>query len=374
MGYAPIDMIRDELPGDIFEGLKSEFKRFGITSLDNMTKEKYEEFLLSEEFLDPDYKGEFKDLNNLFIDSTPTLLDRLHRTMKDVENGNINLRTEWKDLYLSPIIWERWSKNKQVFQPDPYFTEALLHTAELQVSKQQLMHLPCTTFYIDFENVPMFEPIIGMIVDVIVDDDCAIVTEYLLAEQYIGGKRVFFSFYTGGNFDENNMIKIDYSKLNLNKEYTVSTGKNPNGKLDSVIDRTTVSIFGVQMLSYLSSKEPDVLENPITKNTYRPSKTVKNKFSEIQKWDVGIRFGKTIQTKINEYQNENSNQNSKTGFHNDTTKSRKSPMPHFRCAHWQRYWVGKGRKECEVRWIEPVFVGWKTPEDEATNVIIHKVK
>lgn len=52
-------------------------------------------------------------------------------------------------------------------------------------------------------------------------------------------------------------------------------------------------------------------------------------------------------------------------------KPRKSPVPHFRRAHWQVYWVGKGRKEREVKWLEPIFVGFG---DTAKDVVIHMVK
>lgn len=50
----------------------------------------------------------------------------------------------------------------------------------------------------------------------------------------------------------------------------------------------------VQILNYLSSVQPDIEENPQTKKTYRkpaPHTEPKNKYSEIQKWDVGVRFG-----------------------------------------------------------------------------------
>ena len=55
------------------------------------------------------------------------------------------------------------------------------------------------------------------------------------------------------------------------------------------------SILVIQTLTYLASMEPDIRENPETKNTYRPpakDASPKNKYSEIQKWDVGVRYGK----------------------------------------------------------------------------------
>jgi hypothetical protein len=51
-------------------------------------------------------------------------------------------------------------------------------------------------------------------------------------------------------------------------------------------------LFLLQFLMYLSSKEPDIVESPDTINTYKPSSSLKNKYSEVRKWDVGCRYGK----------------------------------------------------------------------------------
>lgn len=49
---------------------------------------------------------------------------------------------------------------------------------------------------------------------------------------------------------------------------------------------------------------------------------------------------------------------------------RKSPIPHFRRAHWHKFWVGEGRNTLKVKWIEPVFVG----QGPSSNATIHKIK
>lgn len=43
----------------------------------------------------------------------------------------------------------------------------------------------------------------------------------------------------------------------------------------------------------------------------------------------------------------------------------------FRSAHWQHYWTGKGRTICEVKWIEPTFVGLNAKESK--NITIHTI-
>ena len=111
---------------------------------------------------------------------------------------------------------------------------------------------------------------------------------------------------------------------------------------------------------YLSSKEPDINESPDTINTYRPSSVIRNKYSEIRKWEVGVRYGEKIRqfkrNKLNVVgEIEGSNQNAK--------------RPHIRKAHWERYHVGKGRKEIVSKWKEPVFVNGDT-DDVITNIHI----
>lgn len=97
---------------------------------------------------------------------------------------------------------------------------------------------------------------------------------------------------------------------------------------------------------YLSSKEADVIESSETIKTYKPSSLVKNKYSEVRKWNVGCRYGEKIRSyqknKIQQYENSESSQNGK--------------RPHIRKAHWERYHVGEGRKDIITKWKEPVFV------------------
>lgn len=55
-------------------------------------------------------------------------------------------------------------------------------------------------------------------------------------------------------------------------------------------------LFLLQFLMYLSSKEADIIESPETIKTYKPSSLVKNKYSEVRKWNVGCRYGEKIRS------------------------------------------------------------------------------
>ena len=142
--------------------------------------------------------------------------------------------------------------------------------------------------------------------------------------------------------------------------------------------RLDMVLFVFQLLCYLTSKEPDIAESPVTRGTYRkPVGKPKNTFSEVQQHDVGVRYGKSIRTRLRENDTEEKRRRKtqkRAGNADDEQEKnvRKSPVPHFRSAHWQRYWVGEGRKQLVTKWIEQVYVGFRDRDDK-TDVVIHKV-
>ena len=53
---------------------------------------------------------------------------------------------EWRDIFLQPILWDKWAENKQVYAPDKDFADALLHTSDFQLTRFQLSHLYLSCF------------------------------------------------------------------------------------------------------------------------------------------------------------------------------------------------------------------------------------
>ena len=109
---------------------------------------------------------------------------------------------------------------------------------------------------------------------------------------------------------------------------------------------------------YLSSKEADIIESPDTVNTYKPSAVLKNKYSEVRKWDVGCRYGEKIRS---------FEKNKMQQFRAEGEDNQKSKRPHIRKAQWERYHIGKGRKDIITKWKEPVFVNGDY-NDITTNI------
>lgn len=268
-----------------------------------------------------------------------------------------------------------WSENKQVFKVDTDFAQALINTENLHVSKDMWNYLPCNTMYFDFSDVPFVRDEIGVegAFVKVVKDTFKDSWELHIFRMH-GGMKFTANplFITNADQDCDFGQSVDALKLDLlqemyGKEYAIKAKNNAKSVL-----------LVIQLLCYLSSVEPDIHENEFTKTTYRPRKTgtpIKNKFSEIQQHDVGVRFG----TAVRKHQK----QNTCTGTY-ATHRTSSSKRPHYRKAHWSFYWYNvlddNGEKVYNVygvpvkvkrpKWLEATFVNENYGE---TDVVIHKV-
>ena len=280
---------------------------------------------------------------------------------------------EWKDMFSMSALVELWRKHKQVYEFDRDFVDALSKTERLRLYPSLLQHLPYKTFYIDFLKIDQFNPYDGMFVHVDVGSDGSL----LILGHRVSGQ-VFYTCRTILSQDmqeeENGMVYYDYKKDRLprNKEIHIPESI---GRHLGISERTVrnenfpdIWMFLMQALTYLSSSVPDVEENPVQKKLYRPTNKVRDKYTEIQKWDVGVRYGTKIR-KMESDKKENSGTEASYIVSQLPGKARRSPRPHSRCAHWHHYWTGPGRKKLELRWIEPSFVG----DNKKIDTVKHKV-
>lgn len=272
------------------------------------------------------------------------------------------------DIILKPhILTNYWKKNKQVYKPDGDFCEALLKTENLVLTKEMFEHLPCQYFYVDVSNYERFLPIKGLFVNIIDIDGGKAIVVYQISEDSFWSIYEFFDFSMLDKVDINAKDYIGY--CNGTNEYSYAdfnvlfNSKRVEKQGENGISPKECAFFVYQLMTYMTSHEPQIEENSITKTTYRKPKegsAIKNKYSELQMWDVGIRFGQSFKEKKRKY-----NCNVIMTSHEER-KARKSPVPHFRSAHWQRYWIGKGRVTPIVKWKEPTFVG-----GESKDIVIH---
>lgn len=353
--YTPINLLREQV------GLFSEMQKIcsDIPGADQMTPMSIiDGFTYNKASINP-------KLIDRLVNSFISGMNRIDKTYtKYLCSDDRTFNTELRDAFIFPLILEEWSKAKQVFKPDADFADALLHTDKLCITSNMIDHLPYNLFYIDLSSCEYFSPIDGVFVFVKKYDNIASINLYTVTKNL-----TYFSFYLNGPFDEHGCLNIDLSELanvyydNIWKPILFDTVTEDVTQIK--ISRKTVNVFALQLIAYLSIEKPQLTESDLTKNTYRkPSAVskVKNKWSEIRIQDVGIKYETDFRKTVTKYKQEN--------IENNTTSKRKSPMPHFRCAHWHKFWVGKGRKELRLMWIEPIFVG----NGESKDVVIHKVK
>ncbi len=375
--YPPLQILqKSDCPGREFEEVINKFK--SIPGVERMQKKEMIQFFLQKNFL-------CTHMPELSIKRSPvwvkmeqalqlnaySLLLQAGFTDEVIRDRHFNIASEIRDIFLGPILWQEWGRAKQVYKPDTDFADALLNTKKLQMTRSMLKHLPCHTFYIDVSSCRQFGNICGILVHIqITEEDCKFAM-YLLSPNL-----VYFSFYIGGRFDENGVVGLNLDELaKEDPEYgyeiwhprTISELQMQDIKAsDYTLSRNSIHIFAMQMISYLTIDEPQLTESPLTKGTYRPrpaGSPVRNKWSEVKIEDVGIRYGTTFRKQVKEIAKIQNKQDGEK-------RHRKSPIPHFRAAHWQRYWVGEGRKECRVNWLEPVFVG----NNVGSDIIIHNIK
>lgn len=381
MGYAPLDFftinagkISDQFTvrqGHMWEdlGIKMMSGFCGMTDeeAEKVTREEFLTYVLRRGFLaNGQKKKEYAKWDRSLKEFVPAIARQLgYKGVGDLEHIVNDLR----DTLAEYIILDKWVKDKQVLKPDPVFAKYLCETDKLQIEKDTFNNLPLNNFYLDLESCnedKVYGDILGIFVDImpLAGENETAVTMYMLRPG-----NIVVSLYM--NFDMGkcpSAIATDIIE-DVRKIRTVpAVVDNEKAPADTRINPRLITVLVLQLINYMKVSKPDIGPAPEMKSTYRPKGTVKNKYSEIYKQDVGIRIGATITRKIKAMDEARKRQEKEAAV-----KGRKPPVPHLRRAHWQRFWTGKGRTVCELKWIEPVFVCGSYSSDSATDVVIHNV-
>ena len=264
-----------------------------------------------------------------------------------------------------------WAKNKQVYAFDADFINELLNTKTITFTENAWDYLPYDTFYIDISaNRDVCKSIIGEGIFVRVEKFSNRKFLFANSKNYYAVhlcKVVDNLFFTDVIYFPNKDYEQPVNTFFNAKEVDIyETDERGNeiriGK--EAFDGTMYSTLVPQILSYLASVEPDMQENENTKRTYRkPAANTqpKNKFSEVQQWDVGVRFGNSFR-KWKKEQYEKSGKS--TGI---------KQRPHSRRAHWSHYWYGHGEdKVRRPKWVAAYFVNSNDGTEQPAT--IHKTK
>lgn len=257
-----------------------------------------------------------------------------------------------------------WKYNKVVYEPDYDFSKALLGTKKLRVYPELIKHIPFDTFYLDFSKNGLFD-YEGFFVQVKVYDTgtiriVSLPTEKNFSNIPVGEFKTNPSVYADAFWISYEKFSVEngmyYFDFDFNKDFILTSDSyNTQWFIGGL---SNYRLFLLQLLMYLSSKEPDIIESPDTVNTYKPTVAIKNKYSEIRKWDIGCRYGEKIRC---------FEKNRRFQANNGEYSSQSSKRPHIRKAHWERYHTGKGRKDIVSKWKGPIFINGDY-NDITTNI------
>lgn len=285
------------------------------------------------DFFNPKYCGKFKDINNLLID-----IDNQER-MTQTNSSEMN-SVFFAKFLTACILVNEWSKSKQIYTFDPELELALSAMDGVKIPVHILDRAPYNSFYIEFSKEGIFSSNFhGVFVKIVKN-----LNEYV----------IFFSRVT----EDGESVNVSSFRINENKDgFCVINRLNDIGT-ENCMELQEFFMFFLNAILYLCSENSEIKESETTKRTYKPSSTIKNKFSEIKKYECGFVYGETIRKNKKTSTPNNDNEGNKADDNSSSKKMRKGIRPHVRKAHWHHYWVGKkGSRNLVLLWIAPTHVG-----------------
>lgn len=245
---------------------------------------------------------------------------------------------------------EEWREQKQVYVfPDEMFKIFCMETEDFDMDKRVFKYLPYKSIYLELNGYRGYH---GMIMRYCKLEGQDTMMFLLIKNDGITFRTLNFTFQEGEKFSKS----IDRFIVDEDRE-----------------DIKSIMAFGFQAAMYLCAKNCDIEENSVTRGTYKPGRTVKNKFSEIRKWDVAERVVREYKKSLKKMEEDEQKDIQIQDVDEDSKiviigKKRKSPRMHWRKAHWQRYWVGKGRTQMIWKFIPP---GPVNATDDIVPVVKH---
>ena len=238
------------------------------------------------------------------------------------------------DNVFTTLILSQWRKNKQVYCIPKEFCEILVEAEDFQIELSIFQYLPYDAFYLELEDHKYADGVLVRYNRKTMEFAFCILfkSNYEFTESGVNGG--FFTQEDNGSFKE---------FLGRQKEQLLGRPDD-----EGILAIQEVLKLTLQASMYLCAKNADVKENLIQKDIYKPSAAIKNRYAEVRKWDVGERV---VHDQKRAMQAAKEQQICKSG-----DKDRKRPRQHWRKAHWHTYWVGKGRKERELKFIAPMLI------------------
>ena len=250
------------------------------------------------------------------------------------------------DFTIATFLFAHWQHNKQVYVFDKLFYDMLADMEDFDLEWSILNYLPFRNFYIEVKDHPQIE---GILVEHSPNDPAI---AYAIC--FKDTCELCVTGINGGLIDPRESASF--------KEFFEGEIRLSNADLADPYVQLVRQIltFMMQACMYLCSKEPDIEEDPAQAKIYKkPTTRIKNRYAEIQKWNVGVRVS---------YDHKRQREANEAELEALTASGRRRPRQHWRKAHWHTYWVGQGRSKRELKFIAPILVN---DNDDVTPIVKH---
>lgn len=303
-------------------------------------------------------------LNNLidikYNDDCYNFLNRITQNFED--SSYVNTIYSVLQRYISIIEWE---KTKQVYVFDKDLVSELTRTnTDVILPKNVFDFLPSNSLCLDISSN----------MDLCNKYNCDLILVNIHKVKLKNNQEFYtihFTIYEKEKFRHSIVLTIENCLDENSRSITDILKANGNITIkDTVVYKDEITfqnILVIQLLIYLSSIEPDIketIESKANKASYKNKKSKKKKINKpIRTFTVGERFGEAYRTWIKSKSNQNYSINSSVEKH---------VKPHFRRAHWHRYWIGKknsDERRLVLKWTHQCFCGSSSNLD----IVKHKV-
>lgn len=284
----------------------------------------------------------------------------------DLNKLPIDIRMAMISLAQAIFAIAPWRLSKEVYVIDEDLKDLLFEQdGELDVPDEVLLQLPYPCFYVELPNTYYrADKIHGFFVTLEYDvnnGDKELKPVFLTDD----GNIFSYSIHIGAKTIEESVDMLDKQAL----ENTNGDKELKRLALRAMQDSAETKIFLKQILQvilYILAQNAEITPSSEQSFITKRGKTVKDKYSEIRKWDVGIRVGAAIR------QQKAKEQSRKKEY---KESEHQSPRPHMRRGHWHHFWTGPKAQPEErkliLKWLSPMAIA-ANPED--MPITFHEVK
>lgn len=284
----------------------------------------------------------------------------------DLNNLPIDVRMGVTLIAQAIFALAPWRLSKEVYVIDEELKNILFEQdGELDVPDEILLQLPYPCFYVELPNTYYrADKIHGFFVTLEYDinnGDRELKPVFLTED----GDIFSYSIHIGAKTIEESVDMFDKQAL----ENTNGNKELKRLALRAMQDSAETKIFLKQILQvilYILAQNAEISPSSEQMFITKRGKTIKDKYSEIRKWDVGVRIGSAIRQHKMREQSEQTEHNQ---------SERNTPRPHMRRGHWHHFWTGPKAQPEErkliLKWLSPMTVA-ANPDD--TPIVIHKVE